>query len=237
MDRVKVLPPALSGAAHAVAAGVLTCVPLFLADHLPAPPSSPPAPQLGSGPVVLLGGGGLPRVEPGRTRVIPALRPARPVLPLDSAPVGMPVPDTSLDLGRVGPAGIGDGPTLDVGACLFECGAGPGLDAGAVRASSGPARAPLRVRAGGDVREPVKVHDVAPVYPPLALAARVQGPVVLRCVITTEGTVSEIAVVSGHALLNDAAVAAVSRWRYRPTLLNGEPVCVILTVTVTFSLR
>jgi protein TonB len=65
----------------------------------------------------------------------------------------------------------------------------------------------------------------------------VQGPVVLRCVITTEGTVSEIAVVSGHALLNDAAVAAVSRRRYRPTLLDGEPVCVILTVTVTFSLR
>ena len=48
---------------------------------------------------------------------------------------------------------------------------------------------------------------------------------------------SEVVVVSGHPLLDDAAVAAVSRWRYRPTLLNGEPVSVILTVTVTFSLR
>jgi outer membrane biosynthesis protein TonB len=49
--------------------------------------------------------------------------------------------------------------------------------------------------------------------------------------------VSEIAVVSGHVLLNDAAIAAVSRWRYRPTLLNGERVSVILTVTVRFDLR
>jgi TonB family protein len=237
MDRVRVLSPALSGAAHAVAAGVLTCVPLFPADQLPAPPTFHSLPETGSGPVVLLGGGGLPRVEPGRTRVIPALTPARPVLPLDSAPVGMPVPDTSLDLGSVGLAGIGDGADEGVGLCLFDCGAGPGLDTGAVRALPEPVRAPVRVRVGGDVREPVKVRDVAPVYPPLALAARVQGPVVLQCVITTEGTVSEIAIVSGHVLLNDAAVAAVSRWRYRPTLLDGEPVGVILMVTVTFSLR
>jgi protein TonB len=90
---------------------------------------------------------------------------------------------------------------------------------------------------GGDIREPVKVRHVDPVYPPLAVAARVQGAVVLQCVITAEGTVSEIAIVSGHVLLNDAAVAAVSRWRYRPTLLNGEPVSVILTVTVSFALR
>jgi len=56
-------------------------------------------------------------------------------------------------------------------------------------------------------------------------------------VITPDGRVSEIVVVGGPVLLNDAAVAAVSRWRYRPTLLNGEPVSVILTVTVSFSLR
>jgi protein TonB len=93
------------------------------------------------------------------------------------------------------------------------------------------------VRIGGNVREPVKVRHVDPTYPPLALAARVEGAVVLECVITTEGEVSEIAVVSGHVLLNDAAIAAVSRWRYRPTLLNGERVSVILTVTVRFDLR
>jgi TonB family protein len=73
--------------------------------------------------------------------------------------------------------------------------------------------------------------------PPLAGAARVEGTVVLQCVITTEGTVSEITIVSGHVLLNDAAVAAVGRGRYWPTLLNGEQVSVILTVTVSFALR
>jgi hypothetical protein len=56
-------------------------------------------------------------------------------------------------------------------------------------------------------------------------------------VITTEGGASEITTLGGHVLLKDAAVAALSRWRYQPTLLNGEPVGVILTVTVSFDLR
>ncbi len=237
MDRVKAISPAISGAAHAVAAGILTCAPLFMADGLPAPPSFPAVPQVAGVPVVLLGASGVPRVEPGQTRVRPPLTPSRPVLPLDLAPEGVPVLDSSLDLGSVGPAGIGEGADEDAGLCLFECDAGPGLHAGPARDTAEPARSPLRVRVGGDIREPVKVRDVVPVYPPLALAARVQGPVVLQCVITTEGRVSEVVVVSGHPLLNDAALAAVRGWRYRPTLLNGEPVSVILTVTVTFSLR
>jgi len=237
MDRVKAFSPAISGAAHAVAAGVLTCAPLFVADHLPATPSFQPVPQLERGPVVLLGGGGVPRVKALQPRMTRTPTPAGAVLPLDLSLVGLPAPDTSLDLGSVEPGGIGDGWDEGAGFCLFDCAAGPGLHAGAAPDSSEPARSPLRVRVGGDIREPAKVRDVAPVYPPLAMAARVQGPVVLRCVITTEGRVSEIVVVSGHPLLDDAAVAAVSRWRYRPTLLNGEPVSVILTVTVTFSLR
>jgi protein TonB len=100
-----------------------------------------------------------------------------------------------------------------------------------------PVHSGRTVRVGGIVREPVKVRHVDPAYPPLALAARVQGTVVLQCVITTEGAVAEVSVVSGHPLLNEAAVAAVSRWRYRPTLLNGERVGVILTVIVSFRLR
>jgi protein TonB len=235
MDRVKVLSPAISGTAHAVAAGMLTCMPLFLADRLPAPPSFQPVPQLGSGPVVLLAGGGVPRVEARRTRLTPTLTPARPVLPVDFSLEGVPV--ASLDLGSVGSRGLGEGLDDQSGFCLFDCGGDPGLPLGAAREASEPVRSPLRVRPGGDIREPVKVRHVNPVYPPLALSARVQGPVVLECVITTEGRVSEIAVVRGHVLLRDAAVAAVSRWRYRPTLLNGVPVSVILSVTVTFSLR
>ncbi len=236
MDRVRALSPAISGAAHAVAAGVLTCVPLFLTDRLPAPPPFQPVPQFGTTPVVLLAGGGMPRVKVPQPRTIDTPTPAGPVLPLDFAE-GVPTPDTSLDLGSGGPAGIGEGSDEGSGFCLFDCGGRLGSHAGATGDGPEPARSPLRVRVGGDVREPVKVRHVDPVYPPLALAARVQGPVVLQCVITTEGNVSEITVVSGHPLLKDAAVAAVSRWRYRPTLLNGEPVSVILTVTVTFSLR
>jgi protein TonB len=90
---------------------------------------------------------------------------------------------------------------------------------------------------GGAVREPRKVRHVAPVYPPLAVAARVQGSVRLECVIGEDGRVSDVVVVQGHPLLEAAAVEAVRQWRYRPTLLNGVRVSVVLTVVVDFRLR
>jgi len=235
MERVRVLSPAISGTAHAVAAGVLTFAPFFLADRLPAPPAFDSVPQF-DGPVVLLAGGASPHGEAGPPRVSPPPAPARPVPPVEFA-VGVPAPDARPDLGSIGPEGIGDPSDEAPGLCLFDCGAGPGLRAGTAPVPLEPVRSPSRVRVGGDIRVPAKVRDVAPVYPPLATAARVQGPVVLQCVITTEGRVSEIVVVSGHPLLREAAAAAVRGWRYRPTLLNGEPVSVVLTVTVTFSLR
>lgn len=233
MDRVRVLSPAISGAAHAVAAGMLTCAPLLMADRLPGPRSFHLASQAGSGPVVLLGGGGVSRVRVPQARVARTLTPARQALPFELVP-----PEAlTLDLGNAGPGGIGEGPDGGPGLCLSDCDAGPGLFGQASPAAVEPVRPQRRVPVGGDIREPVKVRHVAPDYPSLAVAARVEGAVVLQCVITTEGTVSEIAIVSGHVLLNDAAIAAVSRWRYRPTLLNGEPVSVILTVTVSFALR
>jgi protein TonB len=233
MDRVRVLSPALSGAAHAAAAGILVFVPLFTADRLPAPPSFHHVAHAGGGPVVRLGGGGVSGVGVSQPRVARPPTPARHVLPLERMlPEGI-----TLDLGEAGPAGIGDGPYEGPGPCLLDCDSGPGPLGAAPPASIEPVRSVRRMPVGGDIREPVKVRHVDPVYPPLAVAARVQGAVVLQCVITAEGTVSEIAIVSGHVLLNDAAVAAVSRWRYRPTLLNGEPVSVILTVTVSFALR
>jgi len=228
-----VLSPALSGAAHAVVAGILTCVPLFTPDRLPAPRSFHLVPHVGGGPVVLLGGGGISRVGISRAPVAHTLAPAQHVLPLDLAPLE----STALGLGDTGPGGVGEGPDEGPGLCLFDCDAGPGLLGAASPDAVEPVRSVRRVRVGGDVRDPVKVRHVDPVYPPLALAARVEGTVILQCVITTAGTVSEITIVSGHVLLNDAAVAAVGRWRYRPTLLNGEQVSVILTVTVSFALR
>ena len=83
------------------------------------------------------------------------------------------------------------------------------------------------------------VNQVLPVYPRLAIAARVQGAVVLEAVITREGRIdpTRLRVVTGHPFLIDAAVAAVRQWRYRPTLLNGQPVEILTNITVNFSLN
>ena len=76
-----------------------------------------------------------------------------------------------------------------------------------------------------------------PIYPKLAITAGVQGLVVLEAVITKEGNVDSLRVVSGHPLLVQAALDAVRQWRYRPTLLNGEPVEVITAITVNFAFQ
>jgi protein TonB len=93
------------------------------------------------------------------------------------------------------------------------------------------------VRVGGLIREPVKLRHLPPVYPEIARAARLHGLVVLECTLTPEGDVADIWVVSGHPLLAPAALRAVEQWLYKPTLLNGVPVPVIMTVTVKFELR
>jgi periplasmic protein TonB len=80
------------------------------------------------------------------------------------------------------------------------------------------------------------VHKVQPAYPPVARAARVQGPVVLRAIISKAGTIENLQVLSGHPLLVKAAIDAVRQWRYRPYNLNGEPVEVETRVTVNFIL-
>jgi protein TonB len=96
-------------------------------------------------------------------------------------------------------------------------------------------RTPTRL--GGVVLESKVVHRVQPEYPPLARTARVSGVVILDVTVNDEGEVSEIRVLSGHPLLQQAALDAVRQWKYSPTLLNGEPVPVQGTVTVIFNLR
>jgi protein TonB len=96
-------------------------------------------------------------------------------------------------------------------------------------------RDPLPV--GGIVQEARLVTKVQPVYPDLAIRARVSGLVILQVSVDEEGNVYEIKVLKGHPLLDEAAVNAVRQWKYSPTLLNGEPVPVIATVTVIFNLR
>ena len=95
-------------------------------------------------------------------------------------------------------------------------------------------RGPIPV--GGDIRPPVKIRHVAPVYPTLALQARLEAIVILEAVIADDGAVDAVKVLRGHPLLDQAAVDAVRQWRFTPTLLNGQPVPVVMTVTVAFRL-
>lgn len=93
-----------------------------------------------------------------------------------------------------------------------------------------------RIRVGGNVQQANLISSPKPIYPPLAKSARIQGSVVLEAVISKMGTVENLTVLSGHPLLVQSALDAVKQWRYRPTMLNGEPVEVITTITVNFSL-
>lgn len=80
------------------------------------------------------------------------------------------------------------------------------------------------------------MRKVQPVYPPLARAARIQGEVVLQAVISKEGAIENLQVVTGHPMLAGAAIDAVRQWRYRPYILNNDPVEVETQITVRFSL-
>jgi protein TonB len=93
------------------------------------------------------------------------------------------------------------------------------------------------VRPGGDLRPPAKIHHVAPEYPSIARSARVSGTVILEAVIAEDGRVEDVRVLRSIRLLDDAAADAVRQWRFTPTLLNGMPVRVLMTVTVSFALN
>jgi TonB family protein len=100
-----------------------------------------------------------------------------------------------------------------------------------------PSGAAAPVRVGGNIRTPTKIHDVRPVYPEAALAARITGLVILEAVIGTDGSVTEARIIRSVPGLDDAAVDAVKQWRFEQTLLNGAAVPVIMTVTVSFNLK
>jgi TonB family protein len=93
-----------------------------------------------------------------------------------------------------------------------------------------------RLRVGGDIQRPAKVVHVDPIYPEKAKADKISGMVILEIVIGTEGTVMETVVIrSAHPLLDAAATKAVAQWEFTPTLLNGRPVELIMSVNVTFA--
>ena len=126
--------------------------------------------------------------------------------------------------------------------CLFNCagstpdGDGDGPRGGTPGPGTGDGTGTEPIRPGGKINPPVRTVYVAPPYPDLARRARIQGLVVVECTIDPSGRVVDAHIVTGHPLLQQAALDAVLQWRYTATRLNGVPVAVLMTVTVNFTL-
>jgi protein TonB len=129
----------------------------------------------------------------------------------------------------------GDDPGTPV--CLTDCDGGyvisPSDDSGPGQGRPGSEP----VRAGVHVAPPRKLRDAGPAYPELARRVGAQGTVIIECRIDENGRVVGARVLRGHPLLDAAALEAVEQWLYTPTLLNGVPVSVLMTVTVRFELN
>lgn len=222
----------LSLAAHALAVAAVIVVPLLRAEAvLPAyavidaalisPPILPGIPPAGR---PRGGGGGPGRPEKGPEKPRP--------------PDGFRVPtaislSTEEDLNLALPIGNGEGV---IGGIDLDCVPDESrewrLDRGYVPDAIEPGRAAVWA-----ITPPRLIRKVSPIYPPAAIAARVAGAVVVAAATDVYGRVSEARVVSGHPLLNAAAVEAVREWLYEPYLVNGVPKAVRFTVTVTFVLE
>jgi protein TonB len=100
-----------------------------------------------------------------------------------------------------------------------------------------PKPAQTLFRPGQGIKEPKRISGLPPEYPAIARSARVQGVVILEAVIDDHGEVGRIKVLRSVPLLDQAAITAVQQWRYTPTLLNGVPVSVLMTITVNFTLQ
>jgi protein TonB len=112
-----------------------------------------------------------------------------------------------------------------------------GLPSAGVSFAPAPPPRPQYVRPGGDIKEPRKILDARPVYPAVAIAAKIEGRVIIEATISRDGGVIDAAVLRSQPMLDQAALDAVRQWRFTPTLLNGIPVEVKMTVTVNFSLH
>lgn len=116
-----------------------------------------------------------------------------------------------------------------------------GLNIGTVTGPVPPPPPPIEsrpqlVRVGGDIREPRKIVGVPAVYPEIARQARIEGLVIIEATIDEHGFVTGARVLRSQPLLDAAALAALKQWRYTPTLLNGVPVRVLMTITFNFKL-
>jgi protein TonB len=223
---------AVSVLAHVALVAGVVAVPLLMDTPLPetsagavraffvtplelAPPPPPPPPPA-------------PAARPAaRAEAPPVERESGFVAPIET-PAEI-VPEAGLDLGVEGglPGGVEGGvPGGVVGGII-----------GGLPDAPPPPPSLEPVRVGGRVREPRKLKAVSPVYPEAARDARLEGVVVLECLIDPQGRVSKVEVLRGVPLLEEAAVEAVRQWIYTPTLMEGVPVPVLMTVTVRFDLK
>jgi protein TonB len=95
---------------------------------------------------------------------------------------------------------------------------------------------PTRLKVSQGVMQANLIREIRPVYPMLAKQARISGTVILQAIISKDGLVENLTVKQGHPMLAPAAIEAVKQWRYKPTLLNGEPVEVEVVISVNFTL-
>ncbi|HEX5070712.1 MAG TPA: TonB family protein [Vicinamibacterales bacterium] len=153
---------------------------------------------------------------------------------VDAAPANAPdritTPTSPAGNGPGVPGGAPDG-KWTIGTGPVSTGAPPVLIAPPPPASVAP------VRPGGNLKPPTRMAYVAPTYPPLAKATRVEGSVILEAIIDEAGLVRDIRVLRSNPLFDQSAIDAVRQWRYAPTRLNGVAVPVILSVTVMFAMK
>ena len=214
----------LTMVAEVAVLGAIVIIPLMAADILPTPPSmmafvaAPPPPSL-------------PPPPP------PPPQAATPPPPVEVNPTAAPVeapseikPETGIEAGFEGQVGGVDGGLAG--------GVVGGITGGIPEPPPPPPPPPTQpVRVGGNIKPPQKLKHVNPVYPPIAQSARVQGIVIIEATIGPTGAVQDAKVLRSIPLLDQAALDAVRQWQFTPTLLNGVPVPVIMTVTVQFTLQ
>ena len=215
--------------------GLFVLVPLIYTEALPsaqlmtflaAPPPPPPPPPPPAAPT--------PRIV--RRVTVADIMKAPTVIPKTIArPDAAPAPASAVGVVGGIPGGVPGG---QFGGVLGGVIGGVMSSVSAAPPPPPPPKAatPKRIRVGGQVESARLIFQPKPEYPPLAKMARIQGTVRLEAIISKDGTIQDLKVVSGHPLLVKSALEAVQRWRYQPTLLNGEPVEVVTEVDVNFTL-
>src|SRR5216683_680702 len=219
----------VSMVAQSIFLAILILIPLIYTEALPktlmatllvAPPPPPPPPPPVQTQVV--------HVKP-QVHLMDAGKLVQPkVIPKDIKIIKEDAPDVSAGMQGGVPGGVAGG---SMGGVIG------GVIGGMGGAPPPPKPAQQRIRQGGSVQAALLVNKVTPVYPPLARQTRISGTVRLHAIISKSGSIQSLEVISGHPLLVRAAMDAVQQWRYKPTLLNGEPVEVDTTIDVIFSLN